>query len=68
MFNFESPRTKALHQNRTFFCSELVAKAYKHLGIIENDNRSCSQFYPGHFEKSGESFLKLLPGASMNNE
>ena len=28
--------------NRTFFCSELVAKAFKLLGIIEDDDTSCT--------------------------
>jgi len=28
--------------SRTFFCSELVAKAFKCLGVIENDKKSCS--------------------------
>ena len=31
-----------IDEDRTFFCSELVAKAFKVLGIIENDNKSCS--------------------------
>lgn len=30
--------SKIIDPNRTFFCSELVAKAFKHLGIIENNN------------------------------
>lgn len=35
--------------DRTFFCSELVAKAYKILGIMENDDTSSAKFFPSHF-------------------
>lgn len=35
----------------TFFCSELIASAYKVLGIISNDELSY-KFYPSHFEGS----------------
>ena len=42
-------KTKFVNKDRTFFCSELVAKAYKTFGIIEDDDTSCTQFYPAHF-------------------
>ena len=45
--------------DRTFFCSELIAKAFKVIGVIQNDETSCTRFYPKHFSKEGESFLKL---------
>jgi len=48
--------------NRTFFCSELLAKAFKILGIMEDDDTSCTQFYPQHFTEHGDSFLKLTEG------
>ena len=35
-------KNELLHEDRTFFCSELVAKAYKILGIIEDDETSCT--------------------------
>lgn len=31
-----------IEEDRTFFCSELIAKAYKILGIMPNDERSCT--------------------------
>ena len=31
-----------IDEDRTFFCSELVAKAYKVLGIMVDDDRPCS--------------------------
>ena len=54
--------------DRTFFCSELVAKAFKLLGIMEDDGTSCAQFYPGHFAAAGDKFLKLKPGVIIENE
>jgi len=38
-----SSKTKELLEtDRTFFCSELVAKAFKLLGVIEDDDISCT--------------------------
>jgi hypothetical protein len=31
-----------IDEDRTFFCSELVAKAYKVLGVMVDDDRPCS--------------------------
>jgi hypothetical protein len=55
-------------EDRTFFCSELVAKAFKLLGIIQDDDTSCSQFFPGHFATAGDKFLKLNHGVYIENE
>lgn len=57
-----------LDEDRSFFCSELVAKAFKCLRIIEDDDTSCTQFYPGTFSSKGDSFLKLTPGTSIESE
>ena len=57
-----------MRNDRTFFCSELVAKAYKYLKVIEDDKTSCSLFYPCHFTSSGDSFLKLTPGTTIEPE
>ena len=54
-----------IDQDRTFFCSELVAKAFKLLGVIQDDETSCTQFYPHHFSAKGDSFLKLTPGTTI---
>ena len=53
---------------RTFFCSELVAKAFKTLGILVDNNTSCSQFYPHHFGARGDSFLKLTDKTIIESE
>jgi hypothetical protein len=51
---FHRPSVKAkqgtfIDENRTFFCSELVAKAYKVLGWMNCDDKPSSSFYPCHF-------------------
>jgi hypothetical protein len=33
---------EVISEDRTFFCSELVAKGFKLLGILENDDTSCT--------------------------
>lgn len=40
---------KLIDEERTFFCSELVAKAFKILGITEDDNSSTAKVMPGNF-------------------
>lgn len=47
---------------RTFFCSELVAKAFKVAGVLEDDDTACSRFMPASFSAKGEHFLKLIEG------
>ena len=54
--------------DRTFFCSELVAKSFKCLGVIENDEKSCSQYHPVHFSQPGDKVLKLTAGTSIDEE
>ena len=39
---FEGGEDKIIDDDRTFFCSELVADAFKVLNIIENDDTACS--------------------------
>ena len=33
---------RLIHEDRSFFCSELVAKAFKLLGVIQDDDTSCT--------------------------
>jgi hypothetical protein len=42
-----------ISDDRTFFCSELIAKAYKILGFTINDNTPCSRTFPSHFSEKG---------------
>ena len=55
-------------EDRTFFCSELVAKAFKILGVLKDDDTSCTQFYPHHFTGAGDSFLKLENGVTIDTQ
>ena len=57
-----------ISEGRTFFCSELVAKAFKCLGVIEDDETSCARFYPHHFASRGDSGMKLTPGTHIEPE
>lgn len=57
-----------ISDDRTFFCSELVAKAFKVLGVIENDEISCSKFFPSHFSSKGEDFLNLTKNTTIESE
>lgn len=57
-----------IDKDRQFFCSELVAKAFKVMEIIEDDNVSSTQFYPSTFGVKHDSFLNLTPGTSIGNE
>lgn len=60
-------KNELIAENRTFFCSELVAKAFKILGIILDDDKSCTQYYPHHFSTKG-SILNLTPGTVIDEE
>ena len=64
----EAEQNQLIAENRTFFCSELVAKAFKLLGIIEDDELSCTQFYPNHFSSKGDKFLKLTKGTTIEEQ
>ena len=46
----------------------MVAKAWKLIGIIENDETSCSTFYPASFTSVGDSYLKLMPNVELLEE
>ena len=52
-------------QSKGYFCSELIAAAYKHVKLIDKKLAS-SQYWPGTF--SSEKNLKLLNGASLHRE
>ena len=55
-------------EDRTFFCSELVAKAFKILKIIEDDDISCTTYFPAHFGSKHDSKLKLTAGTTIESE
>lgn len=54
-------------KDRSFFCSELVAKAYKVCGIMQPTDEASSNFLPIDFSSSSNK-LKLVAGAKLGNE
>ncbi len=54
-----------LDSSKTFFCSELVAAAYKSMGLLPSDI-CCAQYWPGSF--STDQALNLLHGAVLGRE
>ncbi len=60
---------RLIREDRTFFCSELVAKALKCMGIIVNETKSCTQFFPKHFSSKhcdGDKCLDLAKGVTID--
>ncbi len=51
--------------DKSYFCSELVASAYKCLGILPK-GMAASQYWPGNFSNRGG--LQLLEGAILEDE
>ena len=64
----DGTKRELINKDRTFFCSELVAKACKVLGILEDDGTSSSQFFPKAFSSKGDSQLKLTPNTVLEEE
>ena len=54
-----------LHENKGYFCSELIAATYKILGILPKQISS-AQYWPGTFSAEGQ--LKLENGARLVDE
>jgi hypothetical protein len=53
-----------VEEDRTFFCSELIAKAFKVLGVIEDDEKSCAKYFPSSFSSKSMS-LKVKMGLKI---
>ena len=53
-------------EDRAFFCSELIAKAYKSCNIMKTDV-SATKFNPGDFSQKLDT-VKLVEGASLSDE
>ena len=51
----EDQKHYEIEKDRQFFCSELVAKAFKVLGVLRDpDMKSSSNYYPGCFAPAGQ--------------
>lgn len=57
-----TPETK---ENAGYFCSELIAKLYKSIGLLDQIKSSC-QYWPVDF--CSEKLTNLLKGATLGNE
>jgi len=53
--------------DRSFFCSELLAKAYKVCKVMEDTTEPCSNFMPDKFTEAGFD-LPLLAGIEIGPE
>jgi hypothetical protein len=47
--NFAAGQRGTTHQFGTYFCSQLVAASYMHMGLLEMDARPPNAYAPGHF-------------------
>lgn len=45
-----------------------MAKAFKILGILEDDETASSSFYPSHFSMRYQTGLKLTKGTTLDTE
>ncbi len=54
-----------MRENKTFFCSELIAACLKVMGFLPKQI-CCAQYWPGTF--SSDTDLKLLNGAAFEEE
>jgi hypothetical protein len=54
-----------IEDNKSFFCSELVASVYKLMGVL-SDTVSASQYWPVSF--SADKNINLLQNASLGEE
>lgn len=57
----------ASKSKRKYFCSSLVASAWKELGWLQTKRKS-SSFWPGSFEDGGEVESLLAPGLVLHPE
>jgi len=56
-----------VEDDRTFFCSELVAKAFKVCGVMDNSEEACSNFLPSHFSTNAFN-IPLEKGINIESE
>ncbi|KAG3101884.1 hypothetical protein PI124_g10563 [Phytophthora idaei] len=59
--------TDSAKSQRKYFCSSLVASAWKELGWLQT-KRKASSFWPGSFEDGGEVERLLAPGVALGPE
>ena len=58
-----------IEENRDFYCSELVAKFFQVIGVLQDqDMRAATQYTPHNFSVKGQSFLNLADGVTIGQE
>lgn len=57
--------SKTIQEDRTFFCSELIASIYKYLGLIDLE-KSSAQYWPGCFSDKNDLYFEN--GAKFSKE
>lgn len=62
----EEAKVKLVEDGRAFFCSELVVKAFKCVGLVQSD-QACSNFLPGDLSSTANK-LPLIDGATLGKE
>jgi hypothetical protein len=53
---------KVIKNDKTFFCSELVATALKRCGLLDPE-KAASKYWPGDFSIDNNKSINLLNGA-----
>lgn len=51
-----------------FFCSELIAQAFKMAGVLKNDGVKSYKFTPNSFSYNGQSKLNLTTNTKIHRE
>jgi hypothetical protein len=54
-------------EKRDFFCSELIVKCYKEMGILKT-NKSSSTFTPQDLSITAKNPIKLEPGYELKED
>ena len=62
-----SRKSIAVEKRKAFFCSELVAAAYKHVGVIFSD-RPANSYFPGSLASDQDASLGLIDGVTLAPE
>ena len=63
----DAPAHRFVSQDRTFFCSELVIKAFKACGVIKLNHRSCKNFMPVDLTQAKQGF-EVIDEATIGPE
>ena len=58
---------RLVEKDRVFFCSELIAKAYKCVRLMAPTQDSCTNFFPVAFTSEKQE-IKLINGPLLGNE